>query len=219
MLHAAVVSGPFLNDDDIHVAKQSKQHHELRNKFEEELNPSLPVDCIETLLDYGQSHVCDSVDHGHLHLHRIVKRDLLVRLPPDGVQAGWVDTFFVARSLVSSLEVVTRLPEVDRNRYEVIVHEAAEECEKAHEQEDVTQEERALHGPTAQPGFCQNEEGSKDEQKSTVTHVSEHHSEQEGEGNAREDRWVDLLVGWYTIRVSDQLEHRGELVGFEASWR
>jgi hypothetical protein len=52
-----------------------------------------------------------------------------------------------------------------------------------------------------------------------VTDVSKHNTKQEGEGDNRENGWVDLLVAWDSVRVDNFLEGADEGVEREMSWR
>lgn len=58
-------------------------------------------------------------------------------------------------------------------------------------------------------------DNTEEQQEGTVTVITEHDSEQEGEGNHRESRWVSFLVCRHTISVSDLLEHPGDVIHFE----
>jgi len=51
-----------------------------------------------------------------------------------------------------------------------------------------------------------------------MSHITEHHSEEEWEGNDRDWHWVGFEVSWHTIGVNDQLEHSSEVGGLEVSW-
>ena len=51
-----------------------------------------------------------------------------------------------------------------------------------------------------------------------MTHVTEHHSEEEWEGDDGHWNWVRFLVVWYTISVNNQLEDSCEVCSLEVSW-
>ena len=51
-----------------------------------------------------------------------------------------------------------------------------------------------------------------------MSHITEHHSEEEWECDNRDWYWVGLEVSWYTISVYDQLENTREVSCFEVSW-
>ena len=51
-----------------------------------------------------------------------------------------------------------------------------------------------------------------------MAHITEHHSEEEWEGDNRNWHWVGLKVRWNTISVHDQLENLSEVRSLEVSW-
>ena len=51
-----------------------------------------------------------------------------------------------------------------------------------------------------------------------MSHITEHHSEEEWEGNNGDWHWVGLKISWDTIGVYDQLEDISEVSGLEVSW-
>ena len=51
-----------------------------------------------------------------------------------------------------------------------------------------------------------------------MTHISEHHSEEEREGGNRNCGWVCFLVLWNTISVDDELEDFCHFVGLDEGW-
>ena len=42
-----VISYPLLDNYQVHVPEKSEKHYDLRNKLENELEPTLPVNCVE----------------------------------------------------------------------------------------------------------------------------------------------------------------------------
>lgn len=52
-----------------------------------------------------------------------------------------------------------------------------------------------------------------------MAHISEHHSEEEGEGNCREDGGVDLLIAGNSVGVCDLLGDHGVGVSVEGGGR
>jgi hypothetical protein len=61
--------------------------------------------------------------------------------------------------------------------------------------------------------LVQNQVQGKDQHQETMTSVTKHYSEQEGESDESEKTRVDLTVSSNTIRVNDTLETFRELVG------
>ena len=49
-----------------------------------------------------------------------------------------------------------------------------------------------------------------------MTHVTEHHAEEEGERDDRQQGWVSLEVARYAIRVNDLLVHGGHVIRLDA---
>jgi hypothetical protein len=48
-----------------------------------------------------------------------------------------------------------------------------------------------------------------------MAHISEHHPEEEGEGDSCEDRWIDLLVAGDSVGVGDLLRNHRVGIGVE----
>lgn len=48
-----------------------------------------------------------------------------------------------------------------------------------------------------------------------MSHIPEHHSEEEGEGNNSEEGWIDLFILWDAVSVNNLLERSGEVCGLE----
>jgi hypothetical protein len=51
-----------------------------------------------------------------------------------------------------------------------------------------------------------------------MAHITEHHSEEEWEGNKRNNNWIGFFVSWNTIGVNNQLPDSRELIGSEHGW-
>ena len=51
-----------------------------------------------------------------------------------------------------------------------------------------------------------------------MTHITEHHAEEEGERDDRQQGWVSLQVARYAIRVNDLLVHAGHVIRLDAGW-
>jgi len=59
---------------------------------------------------------------------------------------------------------------------------------------------------------------SKEEQNGSMTHITEHHTEEEWESDDGEHSWVSLLVSGNTIGIYNQLEHLSHIIQFNVSW-
>ena len=79
MFMAGVICEPLFDYNYVHVSEESHQKHDLRNELEEEVQPSLVVDGVSTLLENGKRHMSDSKDYCHLHFERVCEGNMLVR--------------------------------------------------------------------------------------------------------------------------------------------
>ena len=158
-------------------------------------------------------------DDSHLHLQWIAESDLLVRQKPNWINSCRVYAMLVSREFVSCFEIVAGLKEVYWNRNEVIVHESAKECKESHKQQDIAQKQEAVHWSSSKFWLKNHQEGGKEEESTSMAHVSKHHSEEEGEGHACVDGWVDLLVRGHAISVNNLLVHLCKLICFQVSRR
>jgi hypothetical protein len=67
--------------------------------------------------------------------------------------------------------------------------------------------------------FVQNQVQSKKQHQQTVTRITKHDSEQEGESNESEKTRIDLTVSSNAIGIDDTLETFCELVSAMEGWR
>lgn len=77
---------PLPNDESVHPAEQGKKKHDLRDKFEEEIQPVFEVKCIETLHNDTEGHLQNSENDGCLHFVVIGECEKLVTLEPPRVE-------------------------------------------------------------------------------------------------------------------------------------
>lgn len=63
----------------------------------------------------------------------------------------------------------------------------------------------------------QNHNSSEEEKKRSVTVITEHNGEKEGEGDHRESRGVSLLIGRHTVSVSNLLENPSDVIHLKVS--
>mmetsp|Transcript_5955 Transcript_5955/g.13540 ORF Transcript_5955/g.13540 Transcript_5955/m.13540 type:complete len:498 (-) Transcript_5955:39-1532(-) len=102
------------------------------------------------------------------------------------------------------------------NRECLIVYAAAVEGEDAHEQHHVTTIEHHLEhlveGLADELVLVEDENGCEEGHDGTVTSITEHDTEEEGEGDNSEHSGVVLLVAGNTVSVDNRLEPSGELV-------
>jgi len=105
----------------------------------------------------------------------------------------------------------------------VTVDETSVHGEDTHHEHDVATEES--HGEElvllgAQKGLLPVDHGaSSHSHEETVTEITEHDSEEEGEGNNGGQTGVDFGVLGGTVSIDDGLEPKGELVGLVIGWR
>lgn len=67
--------------------------------------------------------------------------------------------------------------------------------------------------------LVQDEVQCKEQHQETVTSIAKHDSEQEGEGDKREQTRVYFTVSSNTIGINDTLETFSELIGTMERWR
>ena len=114
-------------------------------------------------------------------------------------------------------QIVATVPDPDRDSHQIIVDQAAEGREDAHEEGDVSEDEDSLHGGGLSPDHILEdaEQGSHQKEHCTVPDVTEHDTEEEREGHHCEYSRIDLLVVRYAISVNDLLEDPGDIVRAE----
>ena len=222
---ALPVNGPLVYDEEVHEPEEQDQEQDLRDPFEDHLKGSFEVECVEKFQENSQGHVDDGNDNWDLHLEGIDKDEFVVGDAPDGVDSEGVDTVGVGVYVLAVGDavfdgvLVAGAEYVEIHAEEVVVDPSAVEGEETHHEDHVP--ELTDEGERAFADFIIEEDKveTQDEDDSSVGHVTEHDSEEEGEGDRREDGRVDLLVAGHSVGVGDFLGHDRVAVGVEGGGR
>ena len=218
---AVPVDSPLVDDEEVHEPEEEHQEQDLRDPFENHLESSFEVECVEKFQENSKGHVDDCDNNRHFHLEGVDKNEFVVGDAPDGVDSEGVDAVGVGadvlpvRNAVFDGVLVAGAEDVEVHAKEVVVDPAAVEGEEAHHEDHVP--ELADEGERAFADFIveEDEVEAQDEDDSSVGHIAEHDSEEEGEGDSCEDGGVDLLVAGHSVGIGDFLGHDGVAVGVE----
>lgn len=113
---------------------------------------------------------------------------------------------------------VATVKDVKWNGEELVVDESTVSRHNAHKKEKVS-EFSDLSKAIPLEDITQHDDGeSSEEQEGTVTHVTEHHTKEEWEGDNGDRHWVGLLVSGDTVSIDNQLPWHAELVALEEGW-
>ena len=241
--HLVRVEGvvPLDEDESRKVTEEREEKGDLRDALEEQVELVVPVNRVQNLHHETQGHVSDSNDDGHLHLNRIVVDELVLSSLPHPINSEFVSTLsqadrgtvdsLIVRSVGNKLALASVFgaasPSGGENLHgdgeEFIVKETAVNGKQGHAEDDVATSEGQLNQ------FVQllvrpllllvDHEESKCSKTNSVSNVTEHDTEHEGEGNDSKDSGVDLLVARDTIGINDGLETGGKLVGGKVGGR
>lgn len=219
--YAVPINSPLIYDEKVHESEEQDQEQDLRDPFEDHLQGSFEVECIEKFQEDSQGHVYDGNNDWDLHLECVDKDEFIVGDTPDGVDSEGV---YAVRVRVYVLAVgnaifdcilVAGAENVEVHAKKVVVDPTTVEGKKAHHKDHVP--ELADEGERAFAEFVieEYEVEAQDEDDTSVGHVTEHNSEEERKGDCGEDGWVDLLVARHSVGVSDFLGHDCVAVGVE----
>ena len=204
----AVVREPLLNDHEVHETEQAHEHDKLWDELEGEIDAALVVGIVAALEEDAESHLNDTEDQGDLHLYRVDEEDLILSHVPDRVDTDGVDTVWLLSGEFLSMlwQFPARVEQIHAHGSEIIVDEATEDGEDAHQEQEMPAHHATDHSTDA-----------GNQEKCTGKHVTKHNSEQEGERDGREVGRVDLLVFRHFILVDDHLSNGRNLALSEES--
>lgn len=122
-------------------------------------------------------------------------------------------------SSISDSEIVASTKPIVRNSEEFVVEETIVHRAHAHSEHEVATSKNRSGSGVLQLVVEQSEDEAKEEDDRSMTVITEHHSEEEGEGDDGERSGVGFSVRGDTIHVGDHLEGGGHLVRLEVSRR
>ena len=213
-----VARHPLVEDEEDHVAEKAHHEDELRDKLQHDPHELLlRAQEVEQPEDDAERHLDDADDHGELHLHGVLVRQLVLRLSPRRVDAERVRRVRVLRvGVLLAVQRVLGAEDVDREAEEVVVQEAREDAKDRHDQHEVPPLEQ--HHEDVVDAlrrldllFKVDHREGREEDERRVPGVAKHDGEQEGEGDDGEHAGVDFAVARDAVRVDDHLELPREL--------
>ena len=207
-----VISRPLDDNHEIHEAEEAEEEDDLRDEFEEELNPVVFVGLVEALKDDTHGHLEDTEDQSELHFDGVHKHNLIRCHVPGRVETNWVDTVGLCGGEV--LAHFGHLPagvseKVHADGGEIVVDNTTEDGEKAHQEEEVAAG-RHSGDNRARSLWSYAEVEACSEKESAREDITEHDTEEEGERDVGKQTWVHLLVGGNLILVNDHLTDGSE---------
>ena len=220
------VGEPLVHNEEAKVTEDRQHKEHLGNKLEKEVIGLLAVNSIESGKRDTQQHLSDTNQHRHLHLQRVIVVQLVNSALPSGIGTegvtvgvivAGVEVHHVRRLRVLSDVPVLARPKEHRNRKALVVQKPIVNRKDGHENNNIPTVEKCLDHfvQTAVDKFILviDEEGDKEKHNTTVTDVTEHHTEQERESNNGENCGVNFLVATNTISINNLLMSPSVLVG------
>jgi hypothetical protein len=184
------------------------------------------MEVVETSKEDTEHHLSDTEDDRQFHFEGVEEGKFVTDTVPARIDTERIGTFTIdfgdsiSRDSVSVVSVVAGSKDIPRHGHEIIVHPTAIEGEETLEQEEIsTLEDKSEHTLLILFNlFFENAEiGTKGKQKTTVTDITEHDTEKEGEGGNGEKTRVDFSISRSTVCIDDFLEDPGDFVESEMS--
>jgi len=122
-------------------------------------------------------------------------------------------------SFISDSEIVASTKPIVRNSEEFVVEETIVHRAHAHSEHEVATSKDRTGGRVLQLVVEHGEDEASEEDERSMTVITEHHSEEEGEGDDGERSGVGFSVRGDTVHVGDHLEGGGHFVRLEVSRR
>lgn len=216
------VDRPLVNDTEDKVTKDGLEEDHARDEVAPDIDRSLEVLGVDIGKTEGIGHVSPTKKDTELHLVTVGEQKVVISIVPAPIHTEGVGvSFFADHSDSLTLLEVGNLPHGREYgkllRESVTVDKTSVHGEDTHHEHDVTTEEG--HGEKlillgAHEGLLPVDHGaggsSHDE---TVTEITKHDGEQEGESNNCGQTRVDFGVLGSTVGVDDGLETKSESVG------
>jgi hypothetical protein len=221
------VDRPLVDDAEDKVTEDGLEEDHTRNEVAPDVNRSLEVPCVDVGETERVSHVGPTKKNTELHLVTVGEEKIVVGVVPAPIHTEGVSVTFLADHSdgLSFLEVGNfphRREDGKLLGEGVTVDQTSVHGEDTHHEHDVATEES--HGKElvllgAQERLLPVDHGtggsSHDE---TVTEITKHDSEEEGEGDDGRQTRVDFGVLGSTVSVDDGLETQSKSVGLVVSW-
>ncbi len=207
---------PLDDHQNTEIAKERAHEENLRNELKPEVVRLPEVNSVSRTQRDPQTHLSDSHENGHFHFQGVVEVEGISRCVPIGVDAERVNVIPTRDHDESAI----RHPSAGEQRHadaeRFVVHEAGEDGEDGHHDDHVSACEK--HGEHLAQVLPQHillvlqHPRREDEHQQAVANVTEHDSEEEGEGDDGEDSGVGLLVPRHTVCIHDVLKRLREFV-------
>jgi len=235
------VVSPLRENEVVHPSEETEQDDKAGDDFEDKRQPSAEVNTVHSLNDDTHAHVQHTNDDSELHLDVVGEGEELRGEVPGGVNTedvgATVEKIFRSNAVRCLERVGRRISEIRTGGLvsdgqsvinveagtepvvgdgeEFVVEETVVDSEETHHEEQVSELLDLLHGAVVELVVEQAHDHTDEEDQGSVTVITEHDSEQEGEGHNGEDGGVSFLVGGDTVGVGDLLEHPCHVVELE----
>jgi len=191
------------------------------------------MDAVRELEADTDKHLEYTDTDGQLHLEGIQEQKFVAGAVPGGINSEGVRaTELAGVVLVLGVEIggpidvtvnggllgPTSGEKRDTQREDIVVHETSIGREESHKQNKITGPGCTLHGfvlALFHGVGVHAEVATDEEQTETMSNITIHDTEEEGEGHDSEERRVGLAIAGNTVGVHKFLEGCGELVGFD----
>jgi len=101
-----VLNSPLEYDQKAHPPEHCIYEYNLRNEFEEEVNPVLVLDGVEPFQDYTEGHLAHAQDDSQLHFETVHEGYFFSRSQPHRVKPERLHTLLVNPNLLDALQLV-----------------------------------------------------------------------------------------------------------------
>lgn len=205
---------PFGNDKCVHPAEKSPKDDVSGNDLGDKSGIVTVVDGVGTFDEDSHAHVDNTEDDGHLHLNIVDQGKFVAGKAPNWILTDQISAIEVKSGVyvstgnlhcfrmsiihswmpyLSFLHVVAWSKDVSLNREELVINQSAVSGKETHHENKISELQSILESWVRFQGVVEKGQ-NKTEQKEegTVTHVTEHHSEEVWESHDRDQGWVSF---------------------------
>jgi len=231
---------PFGNNKGVHPTEKTPKDDVSGDDFGNKSGIVTVVNSIGTFDEDSHAHVDNTENDGHLHLNIVDQGKFVAGKSPNwilthqisaieacsGVYVVTGDLHSFRMSVIhrwvpdlSFSHVVAGAKDVSLDSEELVIDQSTVGSKETHEKHEISKLLSILESWNLFQGVVEKGQNKTEEhEEGTVTHITEHHSEEEWESNDGDERWVSFQIRRDTIGIDDALEHKSEIVDFEVSW-
>jgi len=219
------VSAPLDEDHGNHVTEDTEEEQDTGQELEIDGDHIVEVDMVVEGEKHTEGHLNDTNGNGHLHLEGVEELEGVLLVIPSRIHTEGIN--FTVPDITITFVVEVGAVDVHRNRHDIVVNDTAVNGEETHEEDDITTAENHVNhfietlllAGLGEALLEEDEQTTDESDNATVTNITVHDTEEEGEENDGEETRVELTILGETVGVDNSLEGLGELVAVDVGGR